>query len=227
MQRTTLNAVLDAVAAVLFLGMVMTGFVIQFALPPGSGRVWRLWGLARHDWSRSHAIISAGLLLTIVGHVVLHWKWIAQMASRKLGRHTLSGGKLAVLTVAILLVSCGGFATSAFLMRQPATQEDLAECAPRPGAAVAPVEQIGGDVLYGRDVEPLLRERCVGCHNAARAAGGARLDGYDETIAQIVIGSPEKSRLIRILQRRPDPSHEVDSARLELLQRWIREGAKR
>lgn len=227
MQRTTLNAVLDAAAAVLFLGMVMTGFVIQFALPPGSGRVWRLWGWARHDWSRSHAVVSAALLLTIVAHVVLHWKWVTQMAGRKLRRHTLSGGKLAVLTVAILLVPCGAFAASAFLMRQPATAEDLAECAQRPGAAAAPVGQIGGDVSYGRDVAPVLRERCVACHSAARAAAGVRLDGYDETVAHVVIGSPEQSRLIRVLQRRPDPSHQLEPAKLELLQRWIKEGAKR
>lgn len=226
MQRTKLNTALDASAALLFLIMIATGFVIQFALPPGSGRVWKLWGLARHDWSRLHALVSVALLLVIVAHVAVHWKWVVQVANRRLGGAGLSERKAAILTLAALPSLFAIFALATLSTREPTTAEDLTECIPAPAAAVAVAAPDGGAPSY-RDVEPLLRSRCLRCHQEGRAAGGVRLDGYEQTVIHVVSRSPEQSRLIRSLTLGADAAHQVDPAALELLQRWVRQGAER
>ena len=44
MTRTTGNLVVDLVAAVGLLGMVATGYILYFPLPPGTNRSHTLWG---------------------------------------------------------------------------------------------------------------------------------------------------------------------------------------
>ncbi|HUO10433.1 MAG TPA: DUF4405 domain-containing protein, partial [Phycisphaerae bacterium] len=61
MKRNTLNFVMDVVLAVLAAGMIGTGLVMRYILPPGSGQ-WRLlWGLGRHDWGDLHFWLAAGI----------------------------------------------------------------------------------------------------------------------------------------------------------------------
>ncbi len=49
-EKPTVNLLIDAVAVLLMLGMLTTGFVLRFPLPPGTNRSYLLWGLTRHEW---------------------------------------------------------------------------------------------------------------------------------------------------------------------------------
>ena len=84
--KAKLNFVVDAAIAAGFLVVAVSGFVLMFALPHGGyqgGRnalyaqqfiLDRTTWVALHDWSA--IVITAG----VVGHVVLHWRWITCMA---------------------------------------------------------------------------------------------------------------------------------------------------
>ena len=83
-----------------------------------------------------------------------------------------------------------------------------------PVAALALMVAVGFDgrlfsqapakVDFARDVQPLLKERCVGCHGPSQQMSGYRLDRRSTALggvvrANIVPGSSESSRLYRRL----------------------------
>ena len=43
MNRTFRNLIVDLAAAFLFLGMMATGYILRFPLPPGTNKVMTLW----------------------------------------------------------------------------------------------------------------------------------------------------------------------------------------
>ncbi|MBC8065246.1 MAG: DUF1549 domain-containing protein, partial [Chlorobia bacterium] len=89
------------------------------------------------------------------------------------------------------------------------------------------------DVVFGRDVMPILGQRCFKCHgpDAAQVAAGLRLDSLSRAI---IPGSPSKSRLIARVSAK-DPAMRMppqDSgvkpltpAEIEILRAWINQGA--
>jgi hypothetical protein len=74
MARGVLNLMIDTVAAALLTAMVGSGYILWFALPPGTNRTHILWGLLRHQWGTVHAWISVTLIAVLAVHVVLHWR---------------------------------------------------------------------------------------------------------------------------------------------------------
>lgn len=222
MSRTTTNALLDALAASLLVAMLATGFVLQFVLPPGTGKTWMLWSLERHDWAQLHAVVSAVLLVVVGVHVALHWKWVVEIIGRRLAGRRVSGKSLAAVVLGSSAALAIGFGIMAFATRQP--RDDLAECAvgecPDTGSAPGAPRP-----SFARDVAPFLAERCVGCHRADRARGGVRLDDYAQVIGHVVRDAPAQSRIVRALDPPRDEAHRVDAATLALLERWIAEGA--
>ena len=100
-----------------------------------------------------------------------------------------------------------------------------------------------GDVDYGRDVRPILADRCFTCHGPDETAreAGLRLDSFEEATLErggwraIVPGDPAASELmLRVASEDPDevmPPDGSHRARLDLeeralLERWIEEGAE-
>jgi len=79
MKRSTVNFLLDLCAALVVLGLVATGGIMRFVLPPGSGRSKLLWGLGRHDWGTAHFWLAVGFVVMAVAHVAMHWAWVLSM----------------------------------------------------------------------------------------------------------------------------------------------------
>jgi hypothetical protein len=101
----------------------------------------------------------------------------------------------------------------------------------------------GEDIRYGRDIRPILADRCFRCHgpDSAKRQAGLRLDERDVAIADrpsgpaIVPHAPEKSELWRrITSHDPDEmmppassnKKPLSSEERELLKRWIASGAE-
>ncbi len=112
-------------------------------------------------------------------------------------------------------------------------------CILLPWAALSAQEE---PVRYGRDIRPLLSDRCFRCHgpDAATREAGLRLDqreaaiGGRESGAAIVPFDPAASELLRRIahadpdERMPPPSSgkpALGPQEVALLQRWILEGA--
>lgn len=119
----------------------------------------------------------------------------------------------------------------------------VASAAPA-AAAPAPAFKFAGKrtVFYNRDIRPILAEHCFACHGPDSAARKAslRLDRFEDATAPrdggaaIVPGKLDKSLLTaRILTKdlddvMPPPStkKQLNTTQIELLKRWISEGAQ-
>jgi hypothetical protein len=99
------------------------------------------------------------------------------------------------------------------------------------------------DVLFNRDVKPILSQNCFQCHGPddAHRAAGLRLDQRDAAItpaesgmAAIVPNDPDNSELLKRVSSSDADLHmpPVDSGKvltaeqIDVLQRWIKQGAK-
>ena len=95
------------------------------------------------------------------------------------------------------------------------------------------------DVDYGRDVQPILADRCYACHgpDSAKREAGLRLDRRSDAIANrdgfpaVVPGDPEASELVLRIRDEvdpmpPGPHHEpLEASEVQILEAWIASGA--
>ncbi len=86
MKRKNLNFAIDAVSLLVMLAMVVTGIVIHYLLPAGSGGrggtgKLTLWGGGRHEWGEVHFWLAIATVVLIVVHLVLHWAWICAVVA--------------------------------------------------------------------------------------------------------------------------------------------------
>jgi hypothetical protein len=106
-------------------------------------------------------------------------------------------------------------------------------------AASQPGEDAGTDAGpgYARQVAPVLRKYCGGCHNAADKEGDFSVGSFDALLAGtptgavIVPGDPDGSRLLQLVtgsaepKMPPEDEAQPAAAEIELLRRWIAAGA--
>ena len=91
MKRSLINFVVDAVAFINISALVITGFIIRFILPPGTGGLGRrfhdsagrehiktLLSMTRHQWGDVHFYLAVIFAALIAIHIVLHWNWIKE-----------------------------------------------------------------------------------------------------------------------------------------------------
>ena len=99
----------------------------------------------------------------------------------------------------------------------------------------------GGDeaVSFNADVRPILNAKCIGCHGGVKQAGGIGFVFRENALARarsgeyaIVPGRPAESAMITRARhdnpelRMPFEAPPLSEAEIELLERWIDEGAK-
>ena len=99
-----------------------------------------------------------------------------------------------------------------------------------------------GEVRFGRDVRPILSDRCFLCHGPDRAnqQAGLRLDSFETATAPrdngaaIVPGDPGASLMIQrisskdIDHRMPPPDsgkHALSETQIQTIRQWIEQGA--
>lgn len=69
--RTTLNLWLDLASLVALLGLILTGGLMYFVLPPGTGHSYVLGGLGRHDFGRLHFYLAVAAVALLAAHALL------------------------------------------------------------------------------------------------------------------------------------------------------------
>ncbi len=111
-----------------------------------------------------------------------------------------------------------------------------------PGALAAVAVPQGGLIEFNRDIRPILSDTCFQCHgpDKAKRKAGLRLDLETSAKAMrdghsaIVPGQPARSELVRRLtasdvkDRMPpvEAGRQLTAPQIELLRRWIEQGAK-
>lgn len=71
---------IDILIFILFLVITISGFILWLVLPRGGGGVRESsFIFDRHIWVGIHNWLSVGLILLIIVHLLLNWKWIKAM----------------------------------------------------------------------------------------------------------------------------------------------------
>ena len=90
MKKSMKNYVVFVAMFILGLAEAVSGFVLWLAFPDGGGGGGRwggsgladltFWGLSKHAWIDVHDWVAVALVVLVLLHVVLHWKWLVRMA---------------------------------------------------------------------------------------------------------------------------------------------------
>lgn len=119
------------------------------------------------------------------------------------------------------------------LQSQESDTETQASSAQASSAQASALPRVDNPTLdFQRDVAPILRERCLECHNAELQMGGLRLDSHDAIRGAEVLepGSADDS-LLYLRTHKGDlgllmpPTGKLSPTNQETLRRWIDEGA--
>lgn len=100
MKRNQVHFIVDMLSLAAFALMTSTGVLLHSLLPPGSGHFSVLWGMNRHEWGVIHFWISMALLILLVIHLLLNWRWIVAIV--KGHRHENANYRLTLGVIGIL-----------------------------------------------------------------------------------------------------------------------------
>jgi hypothetical protein len=104
MLRSTMNFILDLASFLNLLGLTLTGLIMKYVLPPGTGGLGRalhggtgrgihikdLWSMTRHEWGRIHFYLAVVFIALMVIHIILHWTWIKCYVKSVVNRRIIS-----------------------------------------------------------------------------------------------------------------------------------------
>lgn len=97
MRKSTRNYLLVLIMFLLALFQVVSGFVLWLVLPRGGGYMGGrglteeavfLW--SRDTWSTFHNWVAVGLLVMVVIHIILHWRWIVFMTKASWAKRAIT-----------------------------------------------------------------------------------------------------------------------------------------
>ena len=88
MVRAETRYFVDIAMLFVFIICAVTGFILWYAFPSGSGGgQWSIFlGLAKHDWIKIHDYSSLVLTATIIIHLVINLKWMTRITKKFLGK---------------------------------------------------------------------------------------------------------------------------------------------
>jgi mono/diheme cytochrome c family protein len=226
--------------------MIATGYILFFALPPGTNKSLSLWGLTRHQWGQIHFWVSVGLLAVLLVHLALHWQWVVAAVAQRLGlardpqnRHLRSGA----ITLLVVIAALALFAWIAGVSVRERSDPPYPTGLPgRPGetdskGTASPPDGARSRIDLWKDVYPIFESSCIRCHGPDRALGHFRVDRRDDYFgasgrAPLVIpGNSAQSPLITIVRgQRADmamaAAHKLSDSQVGVLRAWIDAGAE-
>jgi DNA-binding beta-propeller fold protein YncE len=141
----------------------------------------------------------------------------------------------------LFCLACAALATAVAwaLMLMSSSTRAAAPPAHKPKTVVPKIAAPAGQVSFIRDVAPILKESCFGCHGAKNPKGKLDMTKYASLRHggtkddPIVPGKPDESYLIEALsykdKRRMPPLETgapLPQAKIDILTRWVNEGAK-
>jgi hypothetical protein len=246
MKRTLVNLLIDLSAALLFLGMLATGFILRFPLPPGTNKALSLWGLTRHQWGAVHFWISGALLAVLLVHLALHWQWVVSVVGKQLGLATSpqqSNHQSGVLAALVVAVAFSAFAWASYAcvreLEVPCCTEHQSAAPPKVAQQIERSDAREGfepKVDFWKEVYPIFEASCLSCHGPRRAAGAFRVDRREDYFRTntgrplVVPGDSSGSPLTAILSgaRKDIPMpdrHRLPEKHLAVVKGWIDAGA--
>lgn len=247
MNRTIANIIIDIIAAFLFLGMIATGYILRFPLPPGSNKILSLWGYTRHQWGDVHFWISLGLLVVLVIHLVLHWNWIVTVIGKRchlvktahpsLVRSGVLTSGLAILTISLFAWTAQNSVKEIARPMRGKHFSQSSQTNESSTATQAPQRIDQESVGFWKDVYPIFENNCLSCHGPHKQLANFRVDhsedffGSNNKPSLIIPKQSSTSPLIAIVSgtKKDMPmadTHKLSEQDQELLKSWIDSGAE-
>lgn len=84
--KTIMNFWIDLISLLVMIGLLLTGGLIHYVLPPGTGQSHNLFGLGRHDFGQIHFYLALATVVLLGLHLFLHWSWFCCVLAKMLGR---------------------------------------------------------------------------------------------------------------------------------------------
>jgi hypothetical protein len=244
MNRTLVNVIIDLVATHLLLGMVATGYLLRFPLPPGSNKILTLWGLSRHQWGDIHFWISLGLLAVLVIHLALHWNWIVTVIGKRCHCHLVKTSqpslvRSAVWTLGVFIVLCVAFGWLAQrdvkALPQPICSS--VSCRDEIDTQNPDLHTAKSKTSVWADIYPIFATNCLDCHGPRKQYAGFRVDHLDDLFkthghsSLVIPGQSSQSTLIAIISGTKTnmamaESHKLSDSEVSRITTWIDQGAK-
>jgi mono/diheme cytochrome c family protein len=91
-------------------------------------------------------------------------------------------------------------------------------------------------VSYEKDVQPIFKASCVSCHKPDKKKGKLDMSSYAELMkggkqgSPVKSGDPSKSLLVEMISgpepEMPEKGDKLKPEQVELITRWVKEGAK-
>ena len=102
--------------------------------------------------------------------------------------------------------------------------------------SIASAAEPAKKITYDQHVLPILRDSCITCHGPDKKRGGLAIHTFTALMqggsSGVVVkpGAPDASRLFLLLSHKAEPamppkSPKLDQAKLDIVQKWIAEGA--
>jgi cytochrome b subunit of formate dehydrogenase len=85
MRKARMHYVLDIVEGLILLLLVVSGFILWFALPEES-EAGKTVLFNRHTWVLAHRWLAVTLLVFFSTHVLTHWTWLWYMTRKLFSR---------------------------------------------------------------------------------------------------------------------------------------------
>ena len=84
MVRVETRYMVDMIMLIVFIICAVTGFILWYAFPSGSGRgQWSTFlGVDKYEWITIHDYSSLVLTVTIIIHFVINFNWIIRMTKK-------------------------------------------------------------------------------------------------------------------------------------------------
>lgn len=238
MSRTIFNITIDALATLFLIGMIATGYLLRFPLPPGTNKKLMLWGLSRHEWGAIHYWISIALLLIIFLHIAMHWSWIVSVLGKRIFKRdsdslpTISSG-IIVATIFIALFLLFAFAANRNIIEIQHSPSSYQEGAPK----ISKNSNEEEEPVTWKDVSPIFYKNCASCHSENKQFANFRADQFSDFVGpkydkQLVVPkNVSSSALIPIITGGRNDIPMIDRHRLRedeiiLIKKWITSGAR-
>jgi hypothetical protein len=105
--RTRINFWIDCISLIVMVVLAITGGLLYFVLPPGTGHSHSLFGFGRHDIGEVHFYFAVVGVVLLGVHVYLHWSWICGFIGKSLGSAVPSQTTWGVAFLSGILVLLG------------------------------------------------------------------------------------------------------------------------
>jgi|GEM_PF-1826299 len=133
MSRSSVNFIVDALVALLFLSVLSTASIVHFVFPaPSLADCWSLWAMNLDTWSRIEIVAICVFAVAVIVHLILHWTWVCGFITTRISRYkgwkiTVSASAKTLYGVSVLILALTAlaviYAAASFAVKEtPQTQ---------------------------------------------------------------------------------------------------------